>query len=91
MLCCHHHLQQQLRHQRIKVPLVPDLREGVLSERLGDVLTDAFRAQILRMVGYQVDVVQFVTSEHTAKNLMIRAVRSPKPVKAQAVEVYSAM
>jgi SAM-dependent methyltransferase len=72
--CCHHHLQERLGRQP---PLLrPVYRHGILKERLGDVLTDALRAQILRLVGYRAEVIQFISSEHTDKNLMIRAVRS---------------
>src|SRR4029079_545612 len=47
---------------------------GILRERLADILTDAFRAQILRLAGYDTDVVEFVSSEHSGRNLLIRAV-----------------
>src|SRR6266852_9714623 len=86
--CCQHHLQKQLDHQPAPSPFEPVERHGMLKERLGDILTDTFRALILRMMGYQTDVVQFVSSEHTAKSLMIRAVKSLKagdPVRAGVV------
>jgi SAM-dependent methyltransferase len=73
--CCHHHLQQQLSAGDISAPLRPLLRHGVLRERLGDLLADNFRALILRIMGYHSEIVEFVSTEHTAKNLMIRAVR----------------
>jgi SAM-dependent methyltransferase len=72
--CCHHELQVQLHNQSCPVPFRSVARYGILSERLGDILTDTFRALILRIMGYRTDVVQFVASEHTAKNLMIRSV-----------------
>jgi hypothetical protein len=37
------------------------------------VLTDALRAGALRLLGYRVDVVEFVDSRHTPRNAMIRA------------------
>ncbi|HEV7215263.1 MAG TPA: SAM-dependent methyltransferase, partial [Chloroflexota bacterium] len=73
--CCHHHLQQQLSAHRVAPPLPALLRHPVLSERLGDILTDTFRSLILRIMGYQTEIVEFVSSEHTAKNLLIRAVK----------------
>jgi SAM-dependent methyltransferase len=84
--CCHHHLQVQLEKATTPEPFRPVARHGILAERMGDVLTDAFRAQILRLEGYQTDVIQFISSEHTAKNLMIRAVNvhlSPTPALQQ--------
>ncbi|MEO6457849.1 MAG: SAM-dependent methyltransferase, partial [Chloroflexia bacterium] len=72
--CCHHDLQAQLNNHPFPSPFNPISRYGILSERLGDILTDTFRALTLRIMGYRTDVVQFVSTEHTAKNLMIRAV-----------------
>ncbi len=51
-------------------------RHAILRERLGDLLTDAVRAALLRRVGYHVEVVQFVSAEYTPRNTMIRAVRT---------------
>ena len=51
-------------------------RDGILRERLADTLTDALRASILRLVGYRVDVVEFVDSKHTPRNTLLRAVRT---------------
>jgi SAM-dependent methyltransferase len=74
--CCHHDLQVQISAQPMPPAFRPVLRHGILKERIGDVLTDALRAQILRIVGYRTDVVEFISPEHTDKNLMIRAVSS---------------
>ena len=57
----------------------PLLRHGIVRERLGDLLTDSLRAELLRAHGYRTDVIEFVSTEHTAKNLMIRAVRTDRP------------
>jgi SAM-dependent methyltransferase len=77
--CCHQHLQAQMQAnitaQTAPETFRPVLRYGVFRERLGDILTDDFRALILSMHAYKTDVIEFVTSEHTGKNLMIRAVR----------------
>jgi SAM-dependent methyltransferase len=73
--CCHHHLQVQLGKNPVPQPFRPVVRYGILHERLGDILTDAFRALILRIMGYQTEVLEFVDPESTPRNLMIRAVR----------------
>lgn len=70
--CCHHHLHQQLQPVD---PFRPVLRHGIMKKRLGDLLTDSLRALILRISGYKTDVIEFVASEHTDRNLMIRAAR----------------
>lgn len=86
--CCHHHLQLQLEQQPFAAPFGPVLQHSILKERLGDILTDSFRVLILQVMGYQADIVQFVSSEHTAKNVMIRAVKSRQPGNPQAVQEY---
>lgn len=86
--CCHHHLQAQLSERPAPSAFVPLARHGILSERLGDLLTDSFRALILRIMGYRTDVVEYVATEHTARNLMIRAARSSRPGEAEFVREY---
>lgn len=39
----------------------------------------------MRQQGYRVDVVQFVESQHTPRNTMLRAVRTGAPVKGGSV------
>jgi SAM-dependent methyltransferase len=73
--CCHHDLQRQLKSAPAPAPYALLTRHAILRERFGDALTDALRAALLRRVGYHVDVVQFVASEYTPRNTMIRAVR----------------
>lgn len=89
--CCHHHLQAQLATNETPGAFRPVVRHGILRERMGDILTDAFRAQILRLLGYRTDVIEFVAVEHTPKNLMIRAVRVDAPLPANLLEEYSAL
>ncbi len=69
--CCQHELNGQLRAGGLE----PMLAHGILRERFAALATDAARAQLLEAVGYRARVVEFVDLEHTAKNLLIRAVR----------------
>ncbi len=83
--CCHHQLQEQM--QTVE-PFESVFRHGILKQRMGDILTDAFRALILRIMGYKTDVVEFVSPEHTDKNLMIRAVKRGQQDTAQFIQEY---
>ncbi len=51
------------------------LKYGIYRERIAALVTDALRASILEQEGYQVDAIEFVSMEHTAKNIMLRAVK----------------
>ncbi len=77
--CCQHDLQAQIDTAAAPPDYGPLLRHGIVRERLGDLLTDSLRAELLRAHGYRTDVIEFVSTEHTAKNLMIRAVRTDRP------------
>jgi len=83
--CCQHELHAGLKHGGAMRGV---LRHGILRERLCDILTDTFRAQILRVLGYRVRVVEFAAAEATARNLMIRAESGAKPGAAEAVAEY---
>ena len=76
--CCHHELAAQIAANE-KDAL---LRHGLLLGRQADLVTDALRAAALESVGYRVDVMEFVSVEHTPKNVMLRAERSPSPARA---------
>ena len=89
--CCHHHLQAQLTTAATPAPFRPVMRHGIMHEHLGDLLTDAFRAHILRLMGYRADVLEFVAVEHTPKNLMIRAVLVNAPPLGALVDEYVAL
>ena len=80
--CCHHELAAQIAGQKDAL-----LRHGLLLGRQADLVTDALRASALEMLGYRVDVIEFVSAEHTAKNLMLRAERAPSASRADRAAV----
>jgi hypothetical protein len=86
--CCHQNLNDQLRADGPAEALRPIFRHGILKQRTADLATDAFRALILRIMGYRTDVVEFVSTEHTARNIMIRAVRGMPVGEPSFVQEY---
>jgi len=83
--CCHHDIAAQLRRSPTPAPYSMLTRHGILRERFADTLTDALRASVLRILGYRVDVVEFVESEHTPRNTLLRAVRTGSVMKGGSV------
>ena len=68
--CC----QKELRRQLTAPPVFADaLRHGIFQERHAEFVTDALRAQLLEWAGYRTKVFEFISTAHTAKNLMIAA------------------
>lgn len=85
--CCHHDLAAQLRSGQAPAPYELLTRQGILRERFADVLTDSLRAALLRLHGYRAEVVEFVDSQHTPRNLLIRARRTAgAPTDGQRAE-----
>jgi SAM-dependent methyltransferase len=71
--CC----QKEVRPQLVSPPvLAAALRHGIFEERQAEFVTDALRAQLLEWAGYRTRVIEFISTEHTAKNTMITAVRA---------------
>lgn len=81
--CCQHELFSQLQNETLR----PLLKHGILKERLTALVTDSVRASLLESAGYTVQILEFIALEHTAKNLLIRAVKrpgsTPKPPSAE--------
>ncbi|MSX13953.1 MAG: methyltransferase [Actinobacteria bacterium] len=87
--CCHHDIQAQMHEAPEPWSILT--RNGIMKERLGDLITDALRMQILKLRGYRVEAIEFVGGEHTPRNLMIRAVRTGAPADSIEKKRYEEM
>lgn len=74
--CCQKELRPQLRAPAV---LADALRHGIFQERQAEFVTDALRAQLLEWAGYRTKVFEFISTEHTAKNLLIAAIKDHAP------------
>jgi hypothetical protein len=87
--CCQHELAPQLEDAAdglrglIKYPL--------LKQRQADLVTDAARALLLEASGYKVKVIEFVSTEHTSKNILIAAIKSDAVNRDVARQQYRAL
>jgi SAM-dependent methyltransferase len=84
--CCHHDIQKQI--DSAPEPWGALTKFGLMKERLGDLLTDSLRAQLLRIVGYRVELIEFIGGEHTPRNLMIRAVKTDAKPEQLDIDRY---
>ena len=71
--CCQKELRPQLTAPAV---LADALRHGIFQERQAEFVTDALRAMLLEWAGYKTKVFEFISTEHTAKNLMITAIKT---------------
>lgn len=80
--CCQHELAPQLA--KAADALTGITKFGLFKQRQADLVTDAARCLLLEASGYSVKVIEFVSTEHTAKNILIAAIRSSTADKAAA-------
>ena len=93
--CCQHELQKAIGAGGGKSCAEGDfaglLRQNILRERLCDILTDSFRAQILRILGYRTQVVEFVSPDAKARNIMLKCEYGVKPGQSGPIGEYLAL
>ncbi|MDD7718016.1 MAG: SAM-dependent methyltransferase [Eubacteriaceae bacterium] len=88
--CCQHELFSQIRDE-IHQPM---LKHGILKDRLTEYLTDGLRGLKLEAAGYDVAMIEFTSLEHTARNIMIKAVKTgtpDSPASRRARKQYEAL
>ena len=82
--CCHKEIRRQIESPEI---LRPMLKFGVHLGQEADMVTDALRALLLEAHGYKVQILEFVSLEHTSKNKLILAIRgAASEPKQEALE-----
>lgn len=81
--CCHKQIRRQMKAD---IEVNPILKYGIHIERQAEMITDTIRALILELHGYESNVFEFISSEHTGKNLMITAIKSKKAVNKEKIQ-----
>jgi len=94
--CCQHELQKHMGNssnwtQGSSGEFAGLLRQSILRERMCDILTDAYRAMIMRILGFKTQVIEFVSSEATARNIMLKCEYGVKPGQPGPVGEYLAL
>ncbi len=82
--CCQHELNRQLNAPSLELML----KHGLIKERFAALATDSIRAEILSMVGYEAQLLEFIDMENTPKNILIRAYKTGKKPSKQKIESY---
>ncbi len=81
--CCHKQIRQQLKGKEFKNPI---LKYGIFKERMFEMVTDTIRALLLEKNQYKTQVFEFISSEHTAKNVMLIGGKHSKKVEEQVIQ-----
>lgn len=84
--CCQHELFSQIQAPALDIML----QHGLIKERFSALATDSMRAELLSLVGYETQLVEFIDMENTPKNILIRAYHTGKKPSADARKKYEA-
>lgn len=82
--CCHKQIRRALSKNSFMQPI---LKHGILLERQAELITDGIRALLLEANGYRTQVFEFISSLHTAKNVLIVAQYTGIKNEAALVEI----
>jgi len=83
--CCQHELNRQLHTPALDIML----QHGLVRERFAALATDAIRAEILSLVGYEAQLLEFIDMENTPKNILIRAYHTGKKPSSEQRTRYN--
>ena len=80
--CCQHEFFNKIKNDNLN----PMLKHGLIKERISSLVTDSLRSLFLETKGYKVQLMEFISMEHTPKNILIRAVKTNKNTKSAEIE-----
>lgn len=82
--CCQHEFYNKVNNNVLE----PMLKHGIIKEKLASLVTDSLRANVLEILGYQVQLLEFIDMEHTPKNILIRAIKYDNKDNKEAIDSY---
>lgn len=83
--CCHKQIRREIEGAGASTPLDYLLRHGIFTERQAEMVTDGIRALVLEAFGYSTKVFEFISDQHTPKNVMIVGERTGRGRNAEAL------
>lgn len=85
--CCQHELFNQIDNSILN----PIIKYGINKDKFTEILTNGLRCLKLEASGYKVDMLEFTSLEHTAKNVVIRGIKvdKPKVVIRKSIDEYN--
>lgn len=73
--CCHKQIRKEIVKGKQSNELDFLTQHGIFLERQAEMVTDGLRALIMEYFGYQTRVMQFISDQHTPKNVLIIGTR----------------
>ncbi len=82
--CCQHEFYDKIENPVLE----PMLKHGIIKEKLSSLVTDSLRANVLEILDYEVQLLEFIDMEHTPKNILIRAIKIKEKDNKEAIDSY---
>lgn len=73
--CCHKQIRKEITKGKKSNELDFLTEHGIFLERQAEMVTDGLRALIMEYFGYQTKIMQFISDQHTPKNILIIGTR----------------
>lgn len=67
--CCQHEFNKQIKSDKLSILT----KYGIVQERVAALMTDSVRANLLEVLGYKTQLLEFIDISHSPKNILIRA------------------
>lgn len=82
--CCQHEFYDKIQNPILQ----PMLKHGIIREKLSSLVTDSLRSNVLEILGYEVQLLEFIDMDHTPKNILIRAIKTNNINNKEAIDSY---
>ena len=90
--CCHHEFFEKIQKSKnsdFYNTLKIMLDNGVVLDKFATLATDSFRSLTLELCGYKTKMIEFIDTEHTPKNILIKAIKSKSSNLKEKLIEYS--
>lgn len=82
--CCHKQIRKEITPSKISNPII---QHGIFLERQAVMITDTIRALILEYFGYKTQIMEFIETEHTPKNVLLVGRKIANPTNKEAIRL----
>ncbi len=81
--CCHKQIRRAIRKGKRMNEMNFLTKHGIFLERQAEMVTDGLRALFLEFMGYSTKIIEFISTTHTPKNVLIVAQKRKQPLNNQ--------